>query len=135
MTTALDLIKKKMKTESIKSLAEMPVMKKIEPYLIALIMLLVWFTAQKLMLLNDSTTGQIDQSIWLLVLLAMIGFLLMLGLCWWVLQRFWAVMGLPRLGDMVLQFNSLLLWQKLAFWLASFALLLLAAIGALVAVL
>ena len=113
----------------------MPVMKKIEPYLIALIMLLVWFSAQKLMLLNDSTTGQIDQSIWLLVLLAMIGFLLMLGLCWWVLQRFWAVMGLPGLGEMVLQFNSLLLWQKLAFWLASFALLLLAAIGALIAVL
>lgn len=112
----------------------MPV-KKLEPYLVALIMLLLWFTAPKLMMLGDGTMGQIDQSIWLLVLLALISFLLMLGLCWWLLQRFWTVMSLPDLGIMVLQFNSLQLWQQLSFWLASFALLLLAAVGALVAIL
>ena len=109
--------------------------KKIEPYLIGLILLLVWFTAQKVMVFTDATAGQIDQSIWLLVLLAIISFLLMLSLCWWLLKRIWVSMGLPDLGEIVLQFNSLNTWEQLKFVLALFALLLLAAVGALIAVL
>ncbi|MBB5438826.1 hypothetical protein HDC92_002507 [Pedobacter sp. AK017] len=124
-----------MKTINLKMPAWQPVVKNTEPYLVALIMLLLWFTAPKLMVLGDGEMGHIDPSIWLLVLLAIISFLLILGLCWWLLKRFWMVMGLPGLGSMVLQFNSLQLWQQLGFWLASFALLLLAAIGALVAIL
>ncbi len=117
-----------MKTLSLKVPVNMPV-KKIEPYLMAMVLVMVWFTLQKVMLYNDSTAGQIDQSIWLLVLLAIISFLLMLGLCYWLMQRFWLRMGLPDLGDMVLQFSSLVLWQQLKFALALFALLLSAAIG------
>jgi hypothetical protein len=124
-----------MRTLSLKMPDLLPVVKKTEPVLVALIMLLLWFTAPKLMELGDSTTGYIDQSIWMLVLLAVISFLLMVGLCWWLLQRFWKVVGLPGLGTLILQFNSLQLWQQLVFWLASFALLLLAAVGALIAVL
>lgn len=123
-----------MKTLSLKMPVNIPV-QKIEPYLMAIVLVLVWFTLQKVMLYNDSTAGQIDQSIWLLVLLAIISFLLMLGLCWWLMQRFWLQIGLPNLGDMVLQFNSLVVWQQLKFALALFALLLLAAIGALIAIL
>ncbi|MDR6785240.1 hypothetical protein [Pedobacter africanus] len=107
-------------------------MKKLEPYLIAVIVLLVWFTAPQFM---EATAGHIDPSIWLLVLLAMISFLLILGLCWWLLRQFWLVMGLPRFTGVILQFSSLTEWEQLKFTLGLFALLLLAAVGALIAVL
>ncbi|MBB5438020.1 hypothetical protein HDC92_001695 [Pedobacter sp. AK017] len=106
----------------------------IEPYLIMVIMLLAWFTLPKLMVYGDGTMGYIDQSIWLLVLLSAMSFLLMLALCWWLLQRFWVNAGLPDLNSMVLGYKELKLWQQLGFYFACFALLLLAAIGALVAV-
>ncbi|MBB5439649.1 hypothetical protein HDC92_003345 [Pedobacter sp. AK017] len=64
---------------------------------------------------SDPMAGYIDQSIWLLVLFSMICFMLVTGLCWWLLQRFWLSLGLPALGDMIEQFNSLVLWQKLVF--------------------
>lgn len=124
-----------MKTLSLRTLADIPVMKKIEPYLIALILLLVWFSAQKLMIFIDSTAGQIDPSIWLLVLLAMISFLLMLTLCWWLLKRIWVYMRLPGLDEIFMEFNGLDVWEKLKFVLGLFALLLLGAVGALIAVL
>ncbi|WP_316813236.1 hypothetical protein [Pedobacter heparinus] len=120
-----------MKTLSLRIPVGIPV-QKIESYLVALILLLVWFTAPEFM---DATTGYIDPSIWLLVLLAMISFLIMLALCWWLLKRFWVSMGLPDLGEMVLQFKELMLWEQLKFVLCLFALLLLGAIGALIAIL
>ncbi|WP_285058415.1 hypothetical protein [Pedobacter ginsengisoli] len=98
-------------------------------------LLLLWGVSPELMRLLDETSGFIDQSIWLLVLLALISFLLAVGLCWWLLGRFWVSMGLPAFGDMVLHFNRLVLWQKLGFYFASFALLLLSAVGCLAAVL
>ncbi|MDR6784594.1 hypothetical protein ABIE26_003240 [Pedobacter africanus] len=121
-----------MKNLSLKGLVKMPFVKKTEPYLVIVILILVWFTAPNFM---EATAGRIDPSIWLLVLLAMISFLLMLALCWWLLKRIWVFMGLPRLDDVVLQFNSLSKWEQLKFVLCLFALLLLAAVGALVAVL
>ena len=123
-----------MKILSLKIPGNLPV-KKIEPYLIGLVLLLVWFTAQKVMVFTDATAGQIDQSIWLLVLLAIISFLLMLGLCWWLLKRILMYMGFPRLDELFMEFNGLDIWEKLKFVLGLFALLLLAAIGALIGVL
>ncbi|SMD08218.1 hypothetical protein [Pedobacter africanus] len=120
-----------MRTLSLK----MPAKSRIEQYLLMVIGLLLWFTAPKLMQFADETTGVIDQSIWLLVLLAALSFMLMTGLCWWLLQRFWLYMGLPELNVLIMDFKQMELWQQLSFWLASFALLLLAGIGALVAVL
>ncbi|MDR6783342.1 hypothetical protein ABIE26_000170 [Pedobacter africanus] len=64
--------------------------RKIEPYLMAIVLVMVWFTAQKVMLYNDSTAGQVDQSIWLLVLLAIISFLLIQGLCFWQSKGWYA---------------------------------------------
>ncbi|MNY38126.1 hypothetical protein D3C86_1727280 [compost metagenome] len=87
------------------------------------------------MVFTDATAGQIDQSIWLLVLLAIISFLLMLGLCWWLLKRILMYMGFPRLDELFMEFNGLDIWEKLKFVLGLFALLLLAAIGALIGVL
>jgi hypothetical protein len=124
-----------MKNLSLKIPAAMPVIKKIEPYLIGLILVLAWYTAPVLFELPAGNSKEIATSISLMVLLAIISFLLLLGLCWWLLHRFWTVIGLPGLGSIVLEFKSLQLWQQLSFWLASFALLLLAAVGALVAIL
>jgi len=98
-------------------------------------LLLIWFTAPKIMQFEDSNTGYIDPSIWLLVLLALISFLILLPLCWWLLQRFWMVIGLPALGLMVSQFKLLKLWQQLGFYFACFALLLLTGLGCLAVVL
>ncbi|MBB5438523.1 vacuolar-type H+-ATPase subunit I/STV1 [Pedobacter sp. AK017] len=104
-------------------------------YVLLGILLLLWPLVRQLLMHSDPTAGYIDQSIWLLVLFSMICFMLVTGLCWWLLQRFWLSLGLPALGDMVEQFNSLVLWQKLVFYWASFGLLLLAAVGALAAIL
>lgn len=104
-------------------------------YILLGILLLLWPLVRQLLMHSDPMAGYIDQSIWLLVLFSMICFMLVTGLCWWLLQRFWLSLGLPALGDMVEQFNSLVLWQKLGFYWASFGLLLLAAVGALAAIL
>lgn len=122
-----------------KTIRLMPVNDRVKRYaeygLILTIAILGWTILPGLLLQADNTTGIVDQGIWLLILLAMISFLLLVALSWWLLQRFWIGIGLPGLGSMVLQFKKLELWQQLAFWLASFVSLLLAAVGALVAVL
>ncbi|MGY4383408.1 putative membrane protein YkgB [Pedobacter sp. UYP24] len=110
-------------------------MKKLESYLLGVIIFLVWYTAPKLLAVFDSTIGVIDQSIWMLVLLSMISFMLTVGTAWWLLKWCWKALGLPSINIMVLHFKELELWQQLGFYYASFSLLLLAAIGALAAVL
>ncbi|MBE9599464.1 hypothetical protein [Pedobacter sp. MC2016-24] len=103
--------------------------KEMELGLVGIMMLFAWFVLPKMMHSGDVTTGYIDQSIWLLILLSLISFLLTVGLCWWVLQRFWLNTGLPGLNSMVLNFRDLELWQQLGFYFACFAVLLLAAVG------
>lgn len=83
----------------------------------------------------DPTNGFIDPNIWLLLLLSLIAFLVVTGLCWWLLHLFWMSLGLPVLGNMVSQFKVLSPWQQLGFYWASFGLLLLAAVGVMMAVL
>lgn len=104
-------------------------------YVLLGVLLLLWPLLQYGTMQFEPTAGHIDQSIWLLILLSLLCFITVTGLCWWLLQRFWLSLGLPGLGSMVEQFNSLLVWQKLGFYLASFGLLLLAAVGALAAIL
>ncbi|WP_316815855.1 hypothetical protein [Pedobacter nyackensis] len=104
-------------------------------YLITAILLLLWPVAQHLLIGTDPTIGFIDPNIWLLILLSLICFMVVVGLCWWVLQQFWLSLGLPLLGNMVLQFRELSLWQQLGFYWASFVSLLLAAVGVLTAIL
>jgi hypothetical protein len=98
-------------------------------------LLLLWPLVQRVVQFNDVTVGYIDPNIWLLVLLSFIVFLMMVGLVWWLLQRYWVTFGLPAIKNMVSQFNGLELWQQLKFFYALFALLLLAGVGCLVAVL
>ncbi len=102
--------------------------------LLFVILLLLWPLVQRLVLSVDRSAGYVDPSIAVLIVIGLICFVGMILLSWWLLNRFWLVLGLPALGGMVLQFDSLLLWQQLGFYFASFALLLLAGVGCLVAI-
>lgn len=104
-------------------------------YVLLLILLLVWSLGHRLLVSADPTIGFIDPNIWLLLLLGLIAFLVTTALCWWLVQRFWMSLGLPALGNMVSQFRELPLWQQLGFYWGSFGLLLLAAVGVLMAIL
>ncbi|WP_316814475.1 hypothetical protein [Pedobacter nyackensis] len=104
-------------------------------YLLTAILLLLWPVAQRFVMDVDPTIGFIDPNIWLLILLSFISFTVLIGLCWWILHGFWLSVGLPGLGNMVLQFRGLSLWQQLGFYWASFVSLLLAAVGVLTAIL
>jgi hypothetical protein len=108
--------------------------KKAEIPVVFLLLLVTWFFAPGWLRHIDGTTGSVDQSIWLLIVLGLITFMLVTALCWWLLQRFWLMSGLPPIGTMVLQFNTLQLWQQLGLYLLSFAILLLAALGSLMAI-
>lgn len=99
--------------------------KKYFPVLLLGVLLLLWPLAQRLVMSSDPTIGFVDPNIWLLLLLSLAAFLIITGLCWWLLQQFWTSMGLPGAGDMVLQFKALAVWQQLGFYWLSFALLLL----------
>lgn len=103
------------------------IFKELKQHFLFLFLLLLWCFAPPLLHSIDETAGTIDQSIWLLILLSLISFLLVTSLCWWLLQRFWSTLGLPLLSDMVSQFKTLPSWQQLGFYWASFALLLVAA--------
>jgi hypothetical protein len=98
------------------------------------ILVLLWPILQHWMWTQDGTSGYIDPSVALLVLLALMSYLLLLCLSWLLLKHFWLAMGLPGLGIMVLQFQTLELWQQLGFYWASFALLVLAGVCSLGAI-
>ena len=105
------------------------------PFLLLGLLLLLWPMLQRLIMSGGPTVGYLDPNIWLLILLSLICFLIVTGLCWWLLQQFWTSIGLPSIGDMVLQFKQLPGWQQLGFYWASFGCLLLAAVGVLIAIL
>jgi len=97
-------------------------------------LLLLWQFAPPLIFGIDSTAGNIDPSIWLLILLGLIAFLLLSTLSWILLKWFWKGLGLPSPCHMVKLFKSLEIWQQLSFFWASFALLLLAGAMCLIAI-
>ncbi|MBC7418345.1 MAG: hypothetical protein H7325_09340 [Pedobacter sp.] len=82
----------------------------------------------------DPTAALPDAGIWSLVLLAILVFLMLLLLSSYLFRNTLQWLGLPNLNMMVSQFNTLTLWQQYVCYLASFALLLLAAIGCLIAI-
>lgn len=98
------------------------------------ILLLLWPLVQRIVRFSDVTVGYVDPNIWLLILLSFIAFLMMVGVVWWLVQRYWVTFGLPGLWNMVSQFNGLELWQQLGFFYLWFALLLMAGVGCLIAI-
>jgi hypothetical protein len=99
------------------------------------ILILAWPLVQRLVLSIDVTAGYVDPGILVLLVLALVCFVGMVFLSWWLLCRFWLVFGLPGLGGMVVRFNEMELWMQLGFYWLCYALLLLTGVGCLVAVL
>lgn len=98
-----------------------------QPILLFFILLSIWAFAPIGLYKIDQTAAGVDQTIWLLILLSLIAFLLVAALCWWLLERFWQMAGLPSFTILVSHFYTLSPWQQLVFYLSSFGLLLLAA--------
>jgi hypothetical protein len=103
--------------------------------LLLMILLLVWSVGPRLLQGFDATAGSVDQSIWLLVVLGLISFLIIINLSWWLFKYSWQQVGFPSIYSIVSLFDLLSPWQQLSFLLGSFALVLLAALGSLNAVL
>ena len=99
------------------------------------ILVLLWPMVQQLLFRFDVTSGYVDLSILVLVVISLICFLGLIGLCWWLFNRFLLVFELPGFGSLVLRFNELELWVQLGFYFGVYALLLLAGVGCFVAVL
>lgn len=101
---------------------------------LVLSLMVLWSVVTEFFSSEEISTG-INQSVPIMIVLGLISFLVLVHLCWWLLQRFWVSVGLPGLGSMVLQYSSLELWVQLGFYFASFALLLLTGLGCLAAIL
>jgi hypothetical protein len=103
--------------------------------LLLMILLLVWSVGPRLLQGFDATAGSVDQSIWLLIVLGLISFLIIINLSWWLFKYSWQQVGFPSIHSIVSLYDLLSPWQQLSFLLGSFALVLLAALGSLNAVL
>ena len=111
--------------------SEMPKAKEFKTHwksvLLFMLLILVWFTFPVYIHQADPNAGTVDQGIWMLVILSLIVFLLILALCWWLLQHYWGQLGLPDLQHILSQFKTLSSWQQIIFFWVSFVSLLLAA--------
>ncbi len=103
--------------------------------LLLVILVLLWPIVQYVVLNNDVTAGYVDPSILVLIVMALICFVGILILSWYLLRWFWMSIGLRRLDNMVLRFEELALWVQLGFYFVCYALLVLAGLGCLAATL
>jgi len=103
-------------------------------WLVLGLLVLLWPLAQGIVRSSDELAGGVDPNIYLYMMLSVMCFLGLLGMCWWLLACFWAAFGLPAVNGLVVHFKAMELWQQLSFYFVSFALLLLAAVGCLIAI-
>lgn len=97
-------------------------------------LMLLWGIITNLFSSPEMSTG-INQSVPIMIVIALITFLILLYLCWWLLERAWRRVGLPGVRVMVLQFRKMKACEQLGFYWLSFALLLLVGLGCLATIL
>ena len=114
---------------------EKQIIELLKPFLVLIILVLSWPLIQMLLISNDQTTGYVDPSIIILIVLSLMCFIGMVGLCGWLFKKAIKSIGLPIIDNMVSQFNTMEIWQQVSFYYASYALLLLAGVGCLAVVL
>ncbi|MBB5436506.1 hypothetical protein HDC92_000170 [Pedobacter sp. AK017] len=100
---------------------------------LVIVLMLLWSVITNVFSSAEMSAG-INQSVPLMVVLSLITFLLLLELSWWLLNRLWQRVGLPGIDSMVLHYKEMELWKQIAFFWASFALVLLVGLGCLAAV-
>ena len=113
------------------SLLKIPLIHLVMP----LLLLGLWFSLPKIIGYLEPTAGLLDAGVVQVILLSFTCYFILLIFCWLLLNRFWRLAGLTQTKQMVSQFQTLMTWQQLGFYWASFALLLLAGVGCLAAVL
>jgi hypothetical protein len=99
-----------------------------------LLLLLLWFAAPYWIYRLDPTAALPDAGIWSLILLSILVFLILLLLSAYLFGHILKWLGLQGINNMVSQFRTLTLCQQYVFYWSSFALLLLTAIGCLIAI-
>lgn len=99
-----------------------------------LALMVLWGIITNLFSSPEMSTG-INQSVPIMIVIALITFLILLYLCWWLLERAWQRVGLPGVRVMVLQFRKMSVCGQLGFYWFSFALLLLVGLGCLATIL
>nr|WP_052176901.1 hypothetical protein [Pedobacter glucosidilyticus] len=108
----------------------------VQPVIWLCLGLLIFYSAIPLWIYRvDDTAALPDAGIWVMILIALLTFLLFLALIWYLFNKSWNSLGLPSIGNLVLQFKQLTLWQQFVLYLYSFTLLLLTAIACLLAML
>jgi hypothetical protein len=100
-----------------------------KPQHLLIALVFIWLVFPVWLHSTDPTAGYIEQSTWLLLVMSIITFILVVGLCWWLLRQFWTIAGLPEFNELIIKFNHLTSCQQLSFFFASFALLILAAMS------
>ncbi|WP_276090454.1 hypothetical protein [Pedobacter sp. JY14-1] len=98
-------------------------------------LVLLWPLLQRVVQDMDETAGFVDPGIWVLVLLALVCYLGLVGLCLWLVSGLIKFLGLPGLGSMVSRFKGLDVCVQLWFYVVCYGLLLLAGVLVLMAVL
>ena len=98
-----------------------------------LVLMVLWGLVTEFWSSPEMTAG-INESVPQMVILALISFLILLELVWWLLNRFWNRVGLPGIEVLVIYYRMMEVWQQVMFFWASFSLLLLAGVGCLAAV-
>jgi len=99
-----------------------------------LALMVLWGIITNLFSSPEMSTG-INQSVPIMIVIALITFLILLYLCWWLLERAWQRVGLPGVRVMVLQLRKMSVCEQLGFYWLSFALLLLVGLGCLATIL
>ncbi|MFC5283243.1 hypothetical protein [Pedobacter alpinus] len=108
---------------------------KIHPLVFLCLMFLLFYKSFPLWIYHfDPTAALPDAGIWTLIALSILVYLILLLLSAYLFKLKMKWLGLPTYHTMVSQFNTLTLWQQYVIYWASFALLLLAAIGCLIAI-
>ncbi|MCD0487911.1 hypothetical protein LPB86_06705 [Pedobacter sp. MC2016-14] len=105
-----------------------------QPWFLFGILLLLFTMSEKLIGLTDPSAGLPLKLTWLFMMQGLIAFSIILLLCWYLMQQFWMLLGLPALNSLIVHFDKLKLCQKLGFYFALFALLVLASVGCLIAI-
>ncbi|MDR6783328.1 magnesium-transporting ATPase (P-type) [Pedobacter africanus] len=95
-------------------------------YRILALLLLLLFVLQYWIVSTDPSEGFIGPNIWLMALIAFSCFIAIVALSWWLLQKFWMCLGLPKQDHMVKRFKTLTSWEQLKLYWLCFASLLLA---------
>lgn len=103
-------------------------------WIVLLLLLAIWFIPAARIHSIDPMAIAPDQSEWLMVLLSLITFLIIMPLCWWLVDLQWRMLGLPAISKMVLHFNLFTRCQQLVLYYTYYALVLLVAVGCLIAI-